>query len=75
MNLFKQQKSLIQRAKDEFQKYLYNGTIIDPAELSQMYDKKYKNKKFDKKELNNTINYYLNIRNRNRIDIHLNYFE
>ena len=73
LNLLKQQKSLSQRAKDEFQKYLYEGTIIDPAELSKMYDKKYKDKKFDNKELNNTINYYLDILKRNRIDIFFNY--
>ena len=73
LNTLNQQKSLSQRAKDEFQKYLYEGTIIDPAELSKMYDKKYKNKKFDKKELNNTINYYLNILKRNRVDIYFNY--
>ena len=73
LNTLNQQKSLSQRTKDEFQKYLYEGTIIDPAELSKMYDKKYKNKKFDKKELNNTINYYLNILKRNRVDIHFNY--
>ena len=73
LNLLKQQKSLSQRAKDEFQKYLYEGTIIDPAELSKMYDKKYNNKKFDNKELNDTINYYLDILKRNRIDVFFTY--
>ena len=75
LNLFQQQKSLIQRAKDEFQAYLYEGTIIDPGEVSEMYDKKYKNKNFDKKELNDTINYYINtILKRKRIDIYFHYY-
>ena len=69
LNLLHQQKSLIQKAKDEFQYYLYEGTIIAQTELLKMYDSKYKNKKFDKNELNNLINYYLNILERTRVDI------
>ena len=72
LNLLQQQKSLVQKAKDNFQEYLSKGTIISQTELLKMYDDKYKNKKFDKNELNNLINYYLNISEWNRIDIYFN---
>ena len=70
LSLFKEQSSLKQRANDEFQNYLYNGTVIDPMDIMNLYNKKYKNKKFDKNELNWTINYFLNVLDRKRIDIY-----
>ena len=58
-----------QRAKDEFQGYLYRGTVIDPGKLLQDYNKKYKGKKFNKNELNDTIKYFSNIAQRIRVDV------
>ena len=71
LNLLNQQKSLIQKAEDVFHEYLYEGTIISSKQLFKMYDDKYKNKRFDKKELNNLINCFSNILERNRLDIFL----
>ena len=67
--LYTEQTSLEQRAKDEFQGYLYRGTVIDPGKLLQDYNKKYKGKKFNKNELNDTIKYFSNIAQRIRVDV------
>ena len=70
LTLFKRQKSFKQRASDELQKFLYNWTILEPETIMRMYNQVYKNKKFDKNELNNSIKHFINILERNRIDVH-----
>ena len=70
LNLLHQQKSLIQKAKDEFQEYLYEGTTISKKELLKKY-----NKKYDKNELNKLIKLNLNILKRNRVDIYFHYYK
>ena len=67
--LLHQQKSLNQKAKDEFQEFLDKGTTITPEELLKHY-----NKRYDKNELDKLIKSHLNIINkRNRVDIYFYY--
>ena len=68
--LYKQQTSLRQRALDILKGILYEGTIIDPQKIMEDYIHKYEGKKFDIYELNGTIEYYSNLNNRKRIDVH-----
>ena len=68
--LYKQQASLRQRASDILKGILYEGTIIDPQKIMEDYVNKYNGKKFDIYELNGTIQYYSNLNNRKRIDVH-----
>ena len=68
--LYKQQASLRQRASDILKGILYEGTIIDPQKIMENYVNKYNGKKFDIYELNGTIQYYSNLNNRKRIDVH-----
>ena len=68
--LYKQQASLRQRALDVLKGILYEGTIIDPQKIMEDYIHKYEGKKFDIYELNGTIDYYSNLNNRKRIDLH-----
>ena len=50
-SLFKQQKSLKQRALDELIGFQSQGIILDPGHLMEIYDKYYKNKGYEENEL------------------------
>jgi hypothetical protein len=58
LSLIKKQTSLEQRAVDELMGFKSNGKVFDPEKLMKDYNDKYKDKKFDEKELNETLKYY-----------------
>ena len=65
LTLIKKQTCLEQRAKDEIIGNQNEGIILDPGRIYTEYQAKYEDKKINKNELNDTINYYLNIIDRN----------
>ena len=69
LTLYKRQVSLRQRANDEIQGHLYEGTAVDTVKMMDDYNIYKSNKKFNKTELNETIKHFSNILGRKRIDI------
>ena len=65
--LFEEQKSLRQRADDEIQADLYEGTVLDSEKM--MGDYSDEDSKFNETKLNDIINNFTNILDRKRIDI------
>jgi hypothetical protein len=65
--LFEEQKSLRQRAEDEIQADLYEGTVLDSEKM--MGDYSDEDSKFNETKLNDIINNFTNILDRKRIDI------
>ena len=71
LSLFKQQKSLKQRALDELIGFQSQGIILDPGYIMEIYDEYYKNKGYEENELSNLLTPYENLK---KINVTLDIF-
>ena len=70
ITLDKKQTSLYEKGNSEINEYDYKEIFLDPEQILEQYNKKYKDKIIKENELEETFNYYKNeIRKSKRIDI------
>ena len=70
ITLDKKQTSLYEKGNSEINEYDYKEIVLDPEQILEQYNKKYKDKIIKENELEETFNYYKNeIRKSKRIDI------